>query len=300
MVIYFNRIIIGKVVVPDSMCSPTSSKGHPRGQEECGKLSHLEHTRQWFSKLLPVPPLVLVACLPFLPTGAYLNRGFTIWFHWACVAGFLTQNAPLNKFIVVTGTSICLGWYASILSDFLYFDRAVLGLLYKNMLPSMTKMMVDESTGKLNYHFESIAMMVLSHIMDFSGHPGLVYYFWRQHVRRGGRLVDLVSWPAVASAFMFTRTWSLVHNYYNYGRGGYFFFGFNVYNVDCLKQWYPAYIAESMFFVAVVLFKFWTRRCDFSKSSKTKELVDDKYRFRPALVHSESSADSIREEYSNK
>jgi hypothetical protein len=236
-----------------------------------------------------------VACLPFFPTGAYLNRGFTIWFHWLCVAGWLTQNALLRKFIVVVGTSICLGWYASILADFMYFDRAVFRLLYKNMLPSMSKIMVDESTGKLNYHLESIATMVMSHIMDFAGHPGLVYYFWREHVRKGGRLVDLVSWPAVAAAFMYSRAWGMVHNYYNFGQVGYFYFGFDIYNIDCLKQWYPAYMAESMFFVAVVLFKLWTIRCNFSTVTKSKEPVDDKYRFQPALVHSESSTESFCE-----
>ena len=284
-----------KLVVAGSMCSPPLRKGAPLHLEECGKLSHLEHARQWFNKLLPVPPLVLVACLPFIPTGAYLNRGFTIWFHWACVAGWLTHNAHVNKFIVVVGTSICIGWYASILSDFLYFDRPVLRLLYKNMLPSMTKIIVDESTGKLNFHSESIAMMVLSHVLDFCGHPGLVYYFWRAHVRRGGRLVDLVSWPAVASAYIYSRTWSIVHNYYNYGQVGYFYFGLNIYNLDCVKQWFPAYLAESMFFVAVILFKLWTRRCDFSKTSKSKEAVDNTYRFQPTLVYSESSMESFRE-----
>jgi hypothetical protein len=272
----------------------------------------LDHTRQWCRKLLPLPPLVLVVCLPpfLFSTSAYLNRGFTIWFHWLCLAGWLTQNDMLRKFIVVVGTSICLGWYSSILADFMYFDRPVFRLLYKNMLPSMSQIMVDESTGNLFYHSKSIAMMVLSHILDGCGHPGLVYYFWREHTvrHRGGggggrRLVgDLVSWPAIASAFLYSRAWSMVHNYYNFGQMGYFYFGYNIYNIDCLTQWYPAYIAETVFFGSVVLFKLWTIRCDFhmtttSKTNKSKELVDDKHHrlLQPALVYSESSMESFCE-----
>jgi hypothetical protein len=46
--------------------------------------------------------------------------------------------------------------------------------------------------------------------------------------------------------------WSAVHTCYNFGAPAWFYVGFDVYDCDDLDSWYPAYVAESLFYVALV------------------------------------------------
>ena len=84
-----------------------------------------------WTRICPLPvPLVLVL-IPLLPESAYLNRGYTVWFHLASVAYFLTRSAFLRRVLILQGTAICLGWYAAIANDW-FVDGIFCHSLYRN------------------------------------------------------------------------------------------------------------------------------------------------------------------------
>ena len=153
------------------------------------------------AQIWPVPPYVALAMLSFLPTSCYLNRGFTIWFHWMSVFYLLTQSKFIKKFQILIGTSICLGWYAALSYEYFYHGR-FMDALHKNMPKVMVNVMVKD--GILDFEsMDSLMMMGLSHILDMLGHPLLTYYFWRRHKMDGGKLSDVLSWPVIVSTYMY-------------------------------------------------------------------------------------------------
>eukprot|EP00531_Pseudo-nitzschia_arenysensis_P016227 CAMPEP_0116122232 /NCGR_PEP_ID=MMETSP0329-20121206/4107_1 /TAXON_ID=697910 /ORGANISM="Pseudo-nitzschia arenysensis, Strain B593" /LENGTH=175 /DNA_ID=CAMNT_0003616071 /DNA_START=96 /DNA_END=620 /DNA_ORIENTATION=+ len=170
-----------------------------------------------------------------LPKGAYLNRGFTVWFHLASILQVLTQS----RFLVNVLALICLGWYNSLLFEFVWHGRWC-HALYKNMPQVLVDCMVpDAATGVLDFEStRSLSAMGTCHALDFLGHPLLAYYFWKKSKRNG------ISWPAILASYCFSRCWSLVHTYHNFGKPGLWYFGFDVYTIDSLDAWYPAYVIE--------------------------------------------------------
>mmetsp|Transcript_13759 Transcript_13759/g.14873 ORF Transcript_13759/g.14873 Transcript_13759/m.14873 type:complete len:234 (-) Transcript_13759:32-733(-) len=68
---------------------------------------------------------------------------------------------------------------------------------------------------------------------------------------------DICTWPVIGSAFLYSRIWSVVHTYYNFGlKGiGLYYIGYDVYVMDTLDSWYPAYVAETCLFTSLVVWK---------------------------------------------
>ena len=210
-------------------------------------------------KLFPIHPLALVAALPFLPTSMYINRGYTVWFHLVSVAYVLTRQPFLRKFLIIQGTGITLGWYAAIFND-LHLHGRFCHILYMNM-PAVMKEIMVERDGGIKYSSDALAMMAVSHALDTLLHPGLVYLFWRSHKLSGGTLKSIFTWDVIVGTYALSRLWSIVHTFVNNdGVVGLWYCGYDVYHINDLDSWLPAYIAEALFYVGIVLYKFCERR----------------------------------------
>mmetsp|Transcript_11070 Transcript_11070/g.23448 ORF Transcript_11070/g.23448 Transcript_11070/m.23448 type:complete len:292 (+) Transcript_11070:144-1019(+) len=231
------------------------------------------------------PSVAAVAMAAFVPSWFYVNRGFTVWFHLASFFQLLTQSRFMVKALTLCGTSVCLGWYASLVYEYAQHGRCF-DALYKNMPSALTEQMLvwdttaaaggkSSENGTLDFESaSSLAAMAVSHVLDFLGHPLLTYYYWIQYRRETTKRNndgdeddskqasskengddDILAWPVIFSAYGYSRIWSIVHNYHNYGSFGLFYFGFDVYVLDALDAWYPAYIAETLFYASLVLWK---------------------------------------------
>ena len=236
------------------MCCPTksSSAGYPKAPITSKSPANPKMESSWSLQCLPA--LLVVSVIPLLPTWCYINRGFTQWFHWVAVLYFLTRWDVLERFQVITGISICLGWYSALGYAAVYYGQFFL-VLYQNMPSAMKDSIFHPETGEI--HYESSAakrMMLLSHTLDFLGHPLLTYFFWRRHKQRGGTAADIfLSWPVIVSSYFYSRLWSMTHCLYNTSQPGYFYIGHDVYVMQHLDCWVPAYVMESVFFASVVL-----------------------------------------------
>jgi hypothetical protein len=240
-------------------------------------------------RLWPLPPLLLVAFLPFLPTLLWLNRGYTIWYHYIIIAYFLTQSPFLRKFAILQGTGVTLGWYAVVAMDY-YSHGRFFHTLYHNTPAAMQVHMLDEG-GNLIHTYSSWAVMALSHLGDTIAHPLPVLLLWRMHCRAGGSLRDSLTWPVIGSTYLLSRVWSLTHTYYNFGELGLFYFGYDVYNIQDLDGWMSAYVAEGALYASAVMYKLWA----VERTTTSKILHVES--FKPSLVTSESriSMDSSME-----
>jgi hypothetical protein len=245
---------------------------------------------KFFRSIYPLPPLVAFALLPLVvPTDCYLNRGFTQWFFWASVFYGLTRWKFLVKFQILLGTSVCLGWYCSLCYDYYQHGR-FFDILYKNMPQIMTNQMFifnDNDTDNYSTTIRdatldfqstrSLLTMLLANVLDTLMHPLQTYYFWwlyqkqqQNHNTNGGggdgklkpssSCSDILTWPVIVSSYMYSRLWSVTHTYYNFGTPGPFYVGHDVYVLDSLDAWYPAYIAESTVYATVVLWKLFVER----------------------------------------
>lgn len=207
-------------------------------------------------RLPRVPALFVIALIPLLPTWCYINRGFTQWFHWVAVLYLLSRWDFLERFQVITGISICLGWYSALGYAAIHYGQFCL-ILYQNMPSSIKDHIFHEKTSEINYESTSAkSMMALSHILDLLGHPLLTYYFWRRHKQKGGTAADIfMSWPVIVSSYLYSRLWGMTHLVYNFGRPGIFYIGYDIYIMEHLDCWIPAYVAESVFYALVVSYK---------------------------------------------
>lgn len=225
-----------------------------------GALAHVQTNapRSPARKLFPIHPLAVAAALPFLPTSMYINRGYTVWFHLIFIAYVLTRQPFLRKFLIIQGTGITLGWYAAIHNDLRLHGRFC-HILYMNMPTVMKEVMVDQDGG-IKSSPDALVMMALSHALDTLLHPGLVYLFWRSHKASGGTWKGIFTWDVIVATYAFSRLWSMVHTFVNDGVVGLWYCGYDVYHINDLDSWLPAYVAESLFYVGIVLYKCYERR----------------------------------------
>jgi hypothetical protein len=278
------------------MCQPTlttasESKALSNNLPLASSTSSKSASWFWFRnvKVYPLHPLLALSLLPLMPSYFFLNRGFTQWFHWVAVLYLLCQSKFLERFQILAGTSICLGWYSTMVYEYFYHDR-FMHALYNNMPPVFTNIMwimVDDNDNNNNNagpildftSTNSLLIMALSHVLDLLAHPMLTYYFWRKHTSNGnvngnaagGTLKQVLSWPVIVSTYLFSRCWSMTHTYYNFQTLEWFYVGYDVYVVNDLDSWYPAYIAETNVFLSVVLWKL----CWEETSSSSSEDNED-------------------------
>ena len=228
-------------------------------------------------KILPLhPSIVIVIMAIFLPYSCFLNRGFTIWFHWMSILHLVTQfqSKFIEKFLILSGTSISLGWYSTLLWECIYHGR------YFDALYNNVDVLYDyiPSSVMSSHTFTPI---IIIHIFDLLGHPLLTYYFWRRYNNNNNNnsnnsiattpppdnrdknndksihiIDEICTWPVLISAYIFSRVWSIVHTYHNFGYFGLFYIGFDVYIIDSLDMWYPAYTTETVLYSSLILRKF--------------------------------------------
>lgn len=216
-------------------------------------------------QLWPVSPLLLIAVFPLLPTSYYLNRGYTIWYHWVAVVYALTCSPFVRSLLILQGCSVSAGWYTAILFDYVLHNTVFL-TLYKNTPLALRKLMLDD-TGPLRPHTGQLrtdspilraAAMVVAHLCDALAHPGLAYGMWRLHCRANGQdkaansdfkrnhLAAALTLPVIGTSFALCRVWCLVHTAYNQEITSLYYMGHDVYNLDHLQGWLPAYAAEAV------------------------------------------------------
>jgi len=242
-----------------------------------------------------IPPLLLIALIPLAPPYFFLNRGYTQWWHWCMLFSFLTGEPEFwRNFVLIQGSGVNFGWYATIVNDFVVHGR-LNHLLYNNMPPPMrANFLVNgrlASGGFLSDSPLAIAMILGSHVIDFLAHPLALYICWKRFSCKGGNLKSLVSsWDAIWCTMLLSRFWSVVHQYYNEGKvSGMFYYGHDVYNVDTVESYTVAYICENAVYVTLALYKLYSnhsnsqnRRSDSSEKTKMEPQ-------RPKLIQSESS-----------
>lgn len=224
-------------------------------------------------RLWPVSPWLLVALFPLLPTSFYLNRGFTIWYHWVAILYGLTALPFLRSVLILQGFSVSLGWYSAILVDYALHNTFFL-TLYKNTPNAIRKFMFEDNglrhphTGQARTDLPvlRVAAMVVAHVVDALAHPGLGYCMWRLHCRannqrgvsrsnsRRHHLASALTLPVIGFSFALCRIWSLVHTAYNQRVASLYYFGHDIYNLDHLDGWLPAYIAEAVAHGAALCF----------------------------------------------
>eukprot|EP00581_Thalassiosira_minuscula_P014255 CAMPEP_0183723358 /NCGR_PEP_ID=MMETSP0737-20130205/14950_1 /TAXON_ID=385413 /ORGANISM="Thalassiosira miniscula, Strain CCMP1093" /LENGTH=347 /DNA_ID=CAMNT_0025953619 /DNA_START=104 /DNA_END=1147 /DNA_ORIENTATION=+ len=262
------------------------------GSIEYDKNDATKHKQSWFKKITfwPLPPFVALALIPLLPQPLYLNRGYTVWFHLTSLFYLLTQSSFVRKVLILQGTGICLGWYSAIAADW-FTEGTFCHTLYRNMPASMVEYMVQEAplnstigehaamaamgiepiTGNSSYilldTYSSYAMKALSHVLDTMGHPGLAYLFWKIHktnhqsTSHGASLKtvlnDILSWEVIVFGWHFSRSWSLLHSYYNTGQPSFWYYGHDVYLLNNLDSYLIAYIAEGACFGVAILLRLW-------------------------------------------
>ena len=251
-------------------------------------------------KIWPLPTFVALGILSYaIPSTQYLNRGFTVWFHLVALLQFLTQSRFLVKFQALIGCSICLGWYASLVYDYMQYGK-LFHILYRNMPSLLTEKMIiivngDNNGTILDYEsWTSINTMFLSHVLDTLGHPLLTFHFWRQHQKAdGGTLASLLSWDVILSTWIFSRCWSFTHTYYNFQTPRPYYFGYDVYVIDegTLDLWFPAYVAESLFYTSITVWKLFGTSHKATTKALAKDVTKDEngYGHKPNLLWSESS-----------
>ena len=223
-------------------------------------------------KILPLhPSIVIVIMAIFLPYSCFLNRGFTIWFHWMSILHLVTQfqSMFIEKFLILSGTSISLGWYSTLLWECIYHGR------YFDALYNNVDVLYDYIPSSImsSHPFTPI---IIIHIFDLLGHPLLTYYFWLRYNNNNNSIAttpppdnrdknndksihiidEICTWPVLISAYIFSRVWSIVHTYHNFGYFGLFYVGFDVYIIDSLDMWYPAYTTETFLYSSLILRKF--------------------------------------------
>jgi hypothetical protein len=173
--------------------------------------------------LVRSPYLVIALLLPVLPLKSMLfNAGYTKWFHWVSLVHLITQNKFLSKFLAVMGMTVTLGWWASMLYDLFLYGRLA-HILHLNM-PFTDRMVVavigngnsGNSSGNSTlsagrqtvvYNEYTLPYIFVSHVLDMLGHPVLALYYWKINGWDMGRIF---TWPVLVSAYLLSRTWSLV------------------------------------------------------------------------------------------
>lgn len=201
----------------------------------------------------PIHPLFFVAIAPFLPTRFYLNRGYTVWYHYITLIYLLTKREFLREFLILQGTVITLGWYAALMNDY-YLHGRFGHILYMNM-PSFMKYLMVDGTGHVFYTNKSMACMVISHVLDFFFHPGIVYFLLKGHYSSGKRFEHIIQGNTMIAVFCVSRLWSMVHTYHNEKVMRGWYFGYDVYHINDLDSWLPAYIAEAIFLSILLICK---------------------------------------------
>lgn len=183
----------------------------------------------------PVSPWLLVCFLPLMPTEMFLNRGYTLWFNWGVLAFFLTRNEKLCQFLAIQGTSVCLGWYSSVAMERI-LQGTFFHLLYNNSPQVLREMLMDNDV--MIFTWKALSLRVLVHLFDLIAHPLLTLWCWR---KLGSREFAVSS---IVASYGCSRVWSLLHSFYNQGYFSFHYVGHDIYNVNDLRLWYPAYIAE--------------------------------------------------------
>mmetsp|Transcript_2022 Transcript_2022/g.2821 ORF Transcript_2022/g.2821 Transcript_2022/m.2821 type:complete len:308 (-) Transcript_2022:263-1186(-) len=251
------------------MCLATSSNASKVRKDSSSSVNEPEYAEKstmptsLLRLVWPISPLAMACLLPLIPSHLYVNAGYTKWFHIMSFCYLMTQNAWLSKFVALMGTTVTLGWWASIMYD-LYKNGRFGHILLWNMPSSMTAVMLDENNQVRYNTNERLAVILLSHLLDTLAHPALALYFWKLNQFK---VSNVLTWSIVISTYCLSRTWSMFHNYHNDGAFKLHYIGHDVYKIyddnaeNLPGMWIPAYVMEGACYVVIVMFKlFWEKK----------------------------------------
>lgn len=205
----------------------------------------------------PVSPWLLVCLLPLMPTELFLNRGYTLWFNWGVLVFFLTRNDKLCQFLAVQGIGVCLGWYSSVAMEHV-LHGTFFHLLYKNSPQVLREAIMDD--GLMIQTWNALFLRAIVHLFDLIAHPLLTLWCWRKLESRQFAVSSIVA------SYACSRVWSLLHSSYNQGYFSFHYVGHDIYTVNDLRLWYPAYIAEYLWH-GLLLFEGYRRHSHSSKKA---------------------------------
>lgn len=183
--------------------------------------------------------IILFSLLPFLPTTFYLNRGYTVWYHYTLLLTYLTGSDFLKRVCIIQGLTVCGGWYASLGYEWMRYGR------FFNILYDNARVLFDFTETK-SCNLKCVAgEKVLTNILDFLAHPFPLLLLKNE--------TQNINQPlSTITAFIISRLWSLTHNIYNLGYTGHWWFwyaGRDVYEVEYLEGWWVAYFIETLIFI---------------------------------------------------
>lgn len=281
------------------MCQPTAVS-HETKKVLYSKDASVETPKTgWFR---PIHPLALAAMLPFCPEWFFFNRGFTQWFHWGFVFYLITGKSEwARRFLVVQGGGVCAGWYAAVAFEYFYYGR-LCHLLYNNMPAELRAIYLVNgklaSGGIITDNLAALSSLALTHLIDLLAHPIMTYIIWKMHKSRGGTFRSLCSMDILVANYIWCRVYSCTHWYYNDGVLGFFYNGWDVYNIDNAESYTIAYIGEGLFYLFMVGCYFYFKSGESLQSGTTRDESEDvpsskqlakEDKQRPKLVQSESS-----------
>ncbi|GMI44085.1 hypothetical protein TrCOL_g9304 [Triparma columacea] len=156
--------------------------------------------------------------------------------------------------VTVMGLTVCLGWYASLVYEYIFHGR-FFDILYDNAAVLFSFDLSEDCGSKC-----VLGKKILTNIVDFIAHPLPLFFLLRSN-----RSMDLSKFNSPAStisAFILSRSWSIFHNVFNMGFSGHSYLWYcdrHVYNLVHLEGWTAAYAAETAAFVYLG-WDLWRRR----------------------------------------
>ena len=160
----------------------------------------------------------------------------------------------MKRMVTVMGLTVCLGWYSSLLYEYIAHGR-VFNILYENASVLFSFEVTEECDSKC-----VILKKVITNGADFIAHPlPLVFLLRSNPAIELAKFNDLGS---TIAAFILSRSWSLFHNIYNLGFEKHSWLWYcdrHVYQLTHLEGWMYAYAAETAAFVYLG-WDLWRRR----------------------------------------
>jgi len=148
----------------------------------------------------------------------------------------------LKRLVTVMGITVCLGWYGSLIYEYLVHGR-FFDVLYDNA-EVLFDLKESETCSKSCAGVRKLAV----HVADFVAHPfPLVILIGSKPFC----VSEYNEWSSTLAALVLSRAWSIFHNVYNLGLEGHSWLWYcstHVYNINTVEAWKYAYIAEGLTF----------------------------------------------------
>lgn len=289
-------------------CSTTNETATTSSSSFSVSSSLLSSSLTWMKFLVrpQLPVWLVLACIPFLPSYCFINRGYTQWFLWGAILYKLTHHPYLPPFLAIQGLLITVGWYMTLTLDYIHNGR-FLHILIRNMPECLTVPHVINGpnvTGQdIQVHttIPSLIGQFLCIILDTAIHPLLCYYFWytcwntnqpqttttttttpttpthkNNNNNKNNSTTDIASWTNIIAAVLLSKVWSIIHCWIHYETLGLFYYGNHVYTVPANADhlWTAAYVGEATAIVLLRLYCYY-RNTNSGKGLEAKYAIEN-------------------------